>query len=129
MNILVDASNVLFWEGGGARLRTVETVAGALRVRRLVPCLVFDYRAGLAPSVLAARLGLSAENIHVCEPGMPADRMLLTRAQAFRLQIVSRDQFRDWRGHFPTLRRDWLVTGRVGKGKATFSRKLRLPSI
>ncbi|QUJ76659.1 hypothetical protein KDD17_00860 [Sulfitobacter albidus] len=123
--ILVDASNVLFWQGGGARLDTLKIVASALCARRFVPELIFDFRVGLAVEEVALHLGLDAHCVQIAPEGAAADALLLDRAEQSGAQIVTRDQYRDWRDNYPALRRDWLVSGRIVGGRAQFSRKLR----
>jgi hypothetical protein len=126
MRILVDGSNVLFWRGGCAQAEVPALVVRALIARRFAPVLYFDnsIQRHLTQEHLA-RLASLAPQI-IAPAGTSADAMLLGACDTGRLQIVSADRFRGWRRQYPSLRNDWLVTGRIEKGGGVnFSKKLK----
>lgn len=122
--ISVDGSNVLFWRGGQKLTEAPEAVARALIARRFAPVVYFDHsiHQHMLQEQLAALAALVP--IVIADKGTSADVLLLeTLLQG---QIVSNDRFRNWRAQFPRLRKDALVTGRIGKGgRVSFSKKLR----
>ena len=124
--ILVDGSNVLFWQGGVAQADVPERVARALIARRFTPVVYFDNSIGRYMGQAAlVRLETLAQ-VHVAPKGTPADALLLEACGKGRCQIVSNDRFRTWRDDHPQLQSRWLVTGRIGKGgRVEFSKKLR----
>jgi hypothetical protein len=126
MKILLDGSNVLFWRGVQADAALPALVARALIARRFSPHVIFDHsvwRHMGAPEIEGLRAFVE---VTTAPRGTPADAMLLARSKQGQCQIVSRDQFRAWRAQHPALRRDWVVTGQIGKGgRVSFSKKLR----
>ncbi len=128
--ILVDGSNLLFWRGQQPDLGTVGLVVAALRARGCSPVVYFDHSITRLKAVqaLPVLLGMPPDALHVVARGTSADPLLLAHADSERLQIVSRDRFRQWVREFPQLRADWLVTGRIEKGgRVSLSKKLRRP--
>ncbi len=126
MKILLDGSNLLYWRGGAVQPDLPQIVVGALVARRYKPVVYFDntIRRHMADEALAALWRLAV--VHIAPRGTPADALLLEACVQGRLQIVSHDRFESWRARYPALRRDWLVTGRIGKGgRVSFSKKLR----
>ncbi len=124
--ILVDGSNVLFWQGGQVQADVPELVVRALLARRFRPVIYFDNSIGrhMGQGAVAA-LGALAEVI-IAPAGTPADVVLLEGCAKGRHQIVSNDRFRAWRVQHPALQSKWLVTGTIEKGRrVSFSKKLR----
>jgi len=126
VNILIDGSNVLFWQGGQAVVDVPELVVRALRARRFVPVIYFDNTISrhLGKGQLEALEILG--DVVIAPAGTAADTLLLDACGKGKLQIVSNDHYRDWRQQYPELQSKWLVTGSVGKGRRVcFSKKLR----
>ncbi|MEH6648024.1 hypothetical protein [Sulfitobacter sp.] len=124
--ILVDGSNVLFWQGGQANRTVPAHVVQALCARRFAPRAYFDN--SISRHITSAELDAVAAlaEVIIAPRGTPADAMLLADCADGRLQIVSNDRFRTWRGQYPDLRNSTLVTGSIGKGgRVSFSKKLR----
>jgi len=124
--ILIDGSNVVFWRAGQLDREVPMMVVRALISRRFSPVIIFDHsiHRHLGEAALNA-LGALAR-VNVAPRGTPADKLLLEACDRGRLQIVSGDRFSEWRPAHPQLRREWLVTGRIGKGgRVSFSKKLR----
>jgi len=124
--ILVDGSNVLFWRGGQANRTVPLNVVQALRARRFVPRVYFDNSIGRHMTDAELDAVAALVEVIIAPRGTPADALLLGDCAAGRLQIVSNDRFRTWRGQYPALRNSTLVTGSIGKaGRVSFSKKLR----
>jgi hypothetical protein len=124
--ILIDGSNILFWQGDQTSPHLPVAVVRTLLARRFAPMVYFDHSIcrHMTDAELAALADLAP--VVVALRGTPADVLLLDACKAGRHQIVSNDRFREWRGRHPQLRADWLVTGRTGKGGLiSFSKKLR----
>lgn len=129
---MVDGSNLLFWRGQQPDVGTVCLVVAALRAKGFSPVVYFDHSVTRLTAVeaLPVSLGLPLDALHIAARGTPADPLLLAHADGERLQIVSRDRFRQWVRAFPRLRGDWLVTGRIEKGgRVSLSKKLKRPPI
>ena len=108
VNILIDGSNVLFWQGGQAVVDVPELVVRALRARRFVPVIYFDNTISrhLGKGQLEALEILG--DVVIAPAGTAADTLLLDACGKGKLQSK------------------WLVTGSVGKGRRVcFSKKLR----
>ncbi|MEP1766897.1 MAG: hypothetical protein ABJJ53_09720 [Sulfitobacter sp.] len=124
--ILMDGSNVVFWRGGQADSAVPDRVACALLARRFMPHIFFDHSIWrhLGQDQLDHLAAIAL--VTIAPRGTPADALLLQACQRGRFQIVSNDRFRAWRGEHPLLRKDWLVTGSIGKGgRVGFSKMLR----
>jgi hypothetical protein len=126
MKILIDGSNVLYWRGGIADRQAPGIIARALIARRFAPFVYLDHSIHRHTQTEdLAELARSTEVI-IAPSGTPADVLLLDACASGRYQIVSADRFEVWRSEYPRMRRDWLVTGRIGKGgHVSFSKKLR----
>ena len=128
--ILVDGSNVLYWRGGQAQCEALTLVIGALNLRRFSPSVYFDHSiyGHLSSDDLAALKALS--QFIVAPRGTPADALLLDACDQGQTQIVSCDKYQDWQSTHPRMRRDWRVSGRIGKGgRVSFSKTLRAAPI
>lgn len=124
--ILVDGSNVLFWRAGQAQRDVPMLVVAALKARRFVPVIYFDQSIHQHLSDGDLTFLADAAQVIIAPSGTPADALLLDASAQGRIQIVSCDKFREWRSNHRQLRRDWLVSGRVGKGgRVSFSKTLR----
>lgn len=108
--IVMDGSNVLYWEDKAPELAAVRRVVLQLQARGLQPVVWFDANVGylvanryLGPRVLARALGVSQRQVIVAEKGTPADPLVLEGARALRARIVTNDRFRDWAEDFPEV--------------------------
>ncbi|WP_225028980.1 hypothetical protein [Xinfangfangia pollutisoli] len=108
--VVVDGSNVLFWNDNQPNLSTVNTVVAHLRAAGMEPLVWFDanvgYRVGarwLGPDELAPKLGLPRDQVRVARKGAPADPLLLADATSRGLPVVSNDRYRDWTAEFPIV--------------------------
>lgn len=128
--ILVDGSNVLYWRGGQAQCEVLKFVVGALIQRRFAPSIYFDHSIhNYLPADKFATLN-ELSQIIIAPPGTPADALLLGACDNGRIQIVSCDKYQDWQSKHPHMRRDWRVSGRIGKGgRVSFSKTLRAAPI
>lgn len=124
--ILVDGSNVLFWQGGHAQSGAPLLVIGALKARRFVPSVYFDHSVHRHLNEEDLNSLRSVAQVNIAPRGTPADGLLLDACAQGRIQIVSCDKYQAWRSSHPRLRRYWLVSGRIGKGgRVSFSKTLR----
>lgn len=117
--IVVDGSNVLYWEGNTPDLRSVAHVIGALKSEGYDPVVRFDANVGykigngyMGPGPLADFLGLPRKRVFVASKGVPADPLLLEGAGRLGARVVTNDRYRDWEGDFPQVREEgFLVRG------------------
>lgn len=124
--ILIDGSNVLFWQGGHVQIDAPALVVRALLARRFAPVIYFDNSIGQHLGADALDTLRALAEVTIVPAGTPADVVLLAACGQGRQQIVSNDRFQTWRGQFPALQGRWLVTGAIGKGRrVSFSKKLR----
>ncbi|MBI1417842.1 MAG: hypothetical protein GC146_11515 [Limimaricola sp.] len=123
--ILVDGSNVMFWDDETPKIETVSRVVWVLRDQGYKPGVIFDASAGYKivgryqdDAELAALLDLPAEQVLVVPKGTIADTYLLGAARDLGARIVTNDKYRDWAKDFPEVRRPGhLIRGAVKKGK------------
>lgn len=123
--IVIDGSNVLYWQDEDPSLQSVRIVLDVLTAAGLRPVVWFDANVGylvsdryLGPRPLARALGLSPRQVQVAPKGTPADPLLIEGAGTLKARIVTNDRFRDWREHYPMLRNpDVLVRGRIRDGE------------
>ena len=101
--IVIDGSNVMYWNGGIPKLETVREVVSTLTNAGLTPGVVFDANAGYKISgryihdkALGNLLGLPEDRVMVVPKGTPADLMILQVAGDYGAMIVTNDRFRDW---------------------------------
>ncbi|WP_420857613.1 NYN domain-containing protein [Marivivens marinus] len=119
--IVVDGSNVMYWDQDVADIRTVRRVVAQLRQAGFHPLIWFDANAGykladryMGPIPLARQLGVRAQQVRVAQKGTPADPFILSDARRLRAPVVSNDRFRDWWDDFPEAERGrQMIRGRV----------------
>lgn len=129
--VILDGSNIMHWDGGTPRLKTVEQVLKVLIARGYTPGVVFDANAGhllfgryLHDRALSRHLGLPEKHVMVVPKGTPADPFILEAARDMQAVIVSNDRFRDWAEQYPEIRRKGhLIRGSCTSGHV----KLHLP--
>lgn len=127
--IVVDGSNVLYWNNDIPRLETVREVAQELVGRGFSPLVVFDANAGykvagryLNERALSRSLRLPANWIHVVHKSTPADPFILKVAIDLGTRIVTNDRYRDWIDLHPEiLGADFLIKGRYRNGALVLS--------
>ena len=122
--IVVDGSNVMYWDGETPSLETVRRVLDAIHDAGFVPLVWFDANAGylltgryLTPWRLAGVLNIDHRQISVAPKGTPADPLLLEQAREMGARVVTNDRFRDWVDDHPFVREPGiLVRGRASDG-------------
>lgn len=101
--ILVDGSNVMWWDGDRPQLATLIAVIRLLERQGKRPGVIFDASVGhrlwgryADDAELALALGLPEAQVFVVPKGESADRFLLSLATQRGLAIVTNDRYRDW---------------------------------
>ena len=121
--IVVDGSNVLYWDGDTPDLASVGHVLAILKSEGYDPLVWFDANVGyligdkwMGPGPLSERLGMSREHVFVAEKGTPADPLLLERAERLGARVVTNDKYRDWVERFPRVQEEgFLVRGFISR--------------
>ena len=123
--ILIDGSNVMYWDGPPPTLEPVHEAAQLLIEKGYAPHVMFDANAGHLvfggykhDHELAQMLGLTFDQVVVVDKGVEADPHLLRMARDLGAKVVTNDLFRDWAKKFPEVRtRGHLIHGGYHKGK------------
>jgi len=123
--ILIDGSNVMYWENEVPEVEPVRDAVELLIAKGYVPHVVFDANAGhlvsdryQGPSFFAMALGLPEEQVTVMDKGAQADPFVLKMARRLNARVVSNDRFRDLAKRFPEVRqRKHLIHGGYHKHK------------
>ena len=123
--VIVDGSNVLYWNGGEPLLDPLREVVAQLKRAGYRPGVVLDANAGHVlegryrhDGHFAQALGLPRDRVMVVDKGVQADEVILQAARDYRARIVSNDRFRDRAARFPDLNRsDVLVRGGYRAGR------------
>lgn len=124
--VVIDGSNVMFWQGEVPRLATVAAVVGEATRAGLKPLVWFDANAGyrvanryMGARALSRALGLPARQVRIAPSGKPADPLLLADAARLGTGVITNDRYRDWAGDYPAVRVPGvLVPGQVTDGVA-----------
>ena len=119
--IVVDGSNVLYWDRETPKIESVREIVKVLKAAGFLPVVWFDANVGyliedryLGPLPLSDRLGLSHRCVFVAGKGIPADPLLLELAEDLGARVVTNDRFRDWEEQFPRIREaGFLVRGYI----------------
>lgn len=122
--IVVDGSNVMYWEGDRPSLMTVRRVLKAVEAAGFAPLVWFDANVGylthgayLRPEQLSRMLGLARGQVLVAPKGTPADPLLIEEAVRIGARVVTNDRFRDWAEAHPAVTEPgFLVGGTVTGG-------------
>lgn len=122
--VVIDGSNVLFWNNNTPDLATVAAVAKEMAGRGLTAGVIFDANVGYRigdryqdDRELAHRLGLPEERVLVVPKGTPADKYILQSARGLKAKIVTNDRYRDWAEEFPEVQdKGFLLRGGVREG-------------
>lgn len=123
--ILIDGSNVMYWEDQSPHIAPVQQAVSLLTKKGYTPVVMFDANAG---HVLFGRythdhhfantLNVPADQIMVVDKGVQADVQVLKAARTMEAKVVTNDFFRDWAKDFPEVRtRGHLIHGGYHKGK------------
>lgn len=123
--IVVDGSNVMYWNGGVPKLETVITVLERLRALGFAPGVMFDANAGYLlegrhrnDTGLARDLGLPTSRVMVMHKGVQADGYILKSARDLKARVVTNDRFRDWAVDYPEVSsHGHLIQGGFRDGK------------
>ncbi|SHJ32310.1 Zc3h12a-like Ribonuclease NYN domain-containing protein [Shimia gijangensis] len=129
--IVVDGSNVLFWDNQSPFLETVRAVLSRLSEAGYSPIVFFDANVGylvgtcyFSPSELEKHLPVSKARIIVAEKGIPADPLVISKAKRLKARVVTNDRFRDWAGDYPEVQNEtFFVRGRMNLGQVDFEIK------
>ena len=125
--IVVDGSNVMYWEGEKPSLMTVRAVLKTVEEAGFVPLVWFDANVGyltqgayLRPEQLSRMLGLAKGQVLVAPKGTPADPLLLEEAVRMGVRVLTNDRFRDWAETHPAVKvPGFLVGGQMSRGVVT----------
>jgi len=124
--VVIDGSNVMFWQDETPSLSTVSAVVDEVQRAGLKPLVWFDANAGykvggqyMNPRDLSRAIGVSRKQVRVAPKGSPADPLLLEEAAKLGTGVVSNDRYRDWAATYPSVMQPGvLVRGRVQGGAA-----------
>lgn len=133
--ILVDGSNVLFWDSESPQIATVFAVVRNLEAQGFHPGVIFDasvgYRIGTRyqdDAELAQLLALPLADVLVVPKGTVADEYLLNAARDMKVRIVTNDRYREWAETFPEVRQPGrLVQGAVTRGQVRWTKETPVP--
>lgn len=122
--IVVDGSNVMYWDGETPKIETVRLVIGHLTALGYQPGVMFDANAGYLLSgryrhddYLGRELGLPRDRVMVVPKGTPADSFILLAARDLGARIVTNDRYRDWADDYPEIREPGrLIRGDLRSG-------------
>lgn len=117
--VVIDGSNVMYWDGETPRIETVQAVVAQLIKQGFTPGVMFDANAGylledryLHDGAFAKRLGLSQDRVMVVPKGVQADSYILKAARDMGAVIVTNDRFRDWAEEYPEVAGEgYLIKG------------------
>lgn len=100
--IVIDGTNVMYWDGETAQLDTLRRVVDYLMQRDITPIVFLDASSrhhlkdkSLTEKGFARALGLSQKQVMVCPAGTEADVFILKFAKQEALPILSNDRFGD----------------------------------
>jgi len=100
--IVIDGTNVMYWDGDTAQLDTLRSVVDYLKRRDIDPIVFLDASSrhhlkdkSLTERGFAQALGLSQKQVMVCPAGTEADVFILKFAKSEGLPILSNDRFGD----------------------------------
>lgn len=100
--IVIDGTNVMYWDGNEPALATLRGVVDTLTKRGFHPYVFLDASSrhhlkdkSLSEKKFATVLGLHASRVMVCPAGTEADVFILKFAKSQSLSIVSNDRFGD----------------------------------
>ena len=123
--IVVDGSNVLYWQGTTPGIAPVRQVVARLEALGYLPGVMFDANAGyliagkyLDDAAFIRLVGLPVAQILVVPKGTQADGHILAAARDLGARIVTNDRYRDWADRFPEVRdKGHLIRGGYRDGR------------
>ncbi len=126
--VVIDGSNVLYWENDKPALHSVKLVIEKLVSDGFEPIVWFDANIGylvsgryMNPTNLSKALRYPARRISVAPKRTPADPLLITDAEQLNARIVTNDRFRDWEEHFPHItHQDLFLRGQIRNNQVQF---------
>lgn len=118
-HVVVDGSNVMYWDGNTPSLAPVRAVLRDLAAQGFTPGIIFDASAGYKigdrykdDDAFARLLDLPEENVLVVPKGTQADGFILDSARKLGARIVTNDRYRDWEQTHPEVRQPgYLIRG------------------
>lgn len=133
--IVIDGSNVMYWDTGSPSIDPVCDVVAHLKDRGFKPLVFFDANAGYLvqgryqhDKDLGKLIGLPENRVTVVDKGTQADEKILTAARNVSAAIVTNDRYRDWAERFPEVTRPGaLVAGGYRKGDLWLDLELVAP--
>ena len=100
--IVIDGTNVLYWDGDGADLMTLQCIIAYLRQKNYNPFVFLDASSrhhlgdkSLNEKSFAKALGLGQDRVMVCPAKTEADAFILRFAKQEGLPVLSNDRFGD----------------------------------
>jgi Zc3h12a-like Ribonuclease NYN domain len=122
--IVIDGTNVLYWDGEQAELSALCMVVDDLRRRSYAPFVFLDASSrhhlndtSMTEKSFAKALGLPQSRVRVCPAKTEADAFILKFAREQSLPVVSNDRFGDRHEQTRGLK---LVKGIIARGKPIF---------
>ena len=123
--ILIDGSNVIYWQDNSPQFAPLKQVVHDLSRRGFKPGVVFDANVGyklagkfMGDRELSRMLSLPKDQILVVPKGQQADPFLLETARDLRARIVTNDRYRDWVERYPDVAKpENLVRGEMRDGR------------
>jgi Zc3h12a-like Ribonuclease NYN domain len=122
--IVIDGTNVMYWDGEAADLSTLRVVVDDLSRRGYAPVVFLDASSrhhlkdkSLNENSFAKALGLPQTQVMVCPAKTEADAFILKFAREQGLPVVSNDRFGDRHEQTKGLK---LVKGVIARGKPIF---------
>lgn len=108
--IVLDGSNVMYWQDEVPKLATVRLVLAEVQSLGFTPVVWFDANAGyllsdryMGPVAIARALELPRRRVFVAPKGTPADPLLLEGAARLGARVITNDRFRDWAETHPIV--------------------------
>ncbi len=109
--IILDGSNIMYWNGGTPQAATLREVVTHLQGRGFTPGAVFDANAGhilfgkyFHHSAMGRAIGLPEDKVMVVQKGTPADPTILAAARDLGARIVTNDRYTNWSATHPEVR-------------------------
>lgn len=126
--VVIDGSNVMYWQDGTPKIETVQDVVRHLKNLGFKTGVMFDANAGyllngayLNEKALGRLLGLPVNQVMVVPKGTPADPYILGAARKLGAIVISNDRFRDWAGDYPEVATPGhLIKGEYRQGRLWF---------
>ena len=122
--VVIDGTNVLYWDGEQAELSTLCIVVDDLRRRGYAPFVFLDASSRhhlndktMTEKSFAKTLGLPQARVRVCPAKTEADAFILRFAREQALPVVSNDRFGDRHEQTRGLK---LIKGIIARGKPIF---------